>query len=116
MEVARRYKTLGFSVPPTMVARIDQIVRERQFTRSEFFREMFRAWERADQQSRPDPDSDEAILKLFAETKEEERRNPTPVEESLRSFEEIRRNLQRRAEARGLEVTEDGEILEKARV
>jgi Arc/MetJ-type ribon-helix-helix transcriptional regulator len=116
MTVARQYRTLGFSVPPAMAARIDQIVREKQFTRSEFFREMFRLWEQQDRATRPDPDSDEAILKLFAEEQEKERRNPTPVEESLRSFEEIRRNLQRRAKALGLEVTEDGEILEKAQV
>jgi metal-responsive CopG/Arc/MetJ family transcriptional regulator len=116
MEVARRYKTLGFSVPPMMATRIDEIVRERQFTRSELFREMFRAWEKADQRARPDPDSDAAIMKLFAEVKEEERRNPTPLEERLRTFEEIRQDLQGRAQALGLEVTEDGEILEKTRV
>lgn len=113
MSVARQYKTLGFSVPPTMAARIDKIVRERQFTRSEFFREMFRLWEK---ENRPDPDSDEAIMRLFAEVKEEERRNPTPLEESLRSFEEMRQDLQHRAKVLSLEVTEDGEILEKARV
>lgn len=114
--MARQYKTLGFSVPPTMAARIDEIARERQFTRSELFREMFRLWEQRDRQTRLDPDSDEAILKLFAEEQEKERRNPTPLAESLRSFEEIRRNLQSRAKALGIEVTEDGEILEKARV
>ncbi len=114
--MARRYKTLGFSVPPTMAARIEQIVRERQFTRSEFFREMFRAWEKEDQQTRPDPDSDEAVLRLFAEVKEEERRNPIPLAEDLRFFNEVREDLQRRAKERGLTVTEDGELIETARV
>ena len=116
MDMTRRYKTLGFSVPPMMAARIDEVVRERQFTRSELFREMFRLWEQQDQAARPDPDSDEAILKLFARVKAAEQRHPMPVEKSLRNFEEIRRNLQRRAQSLGLEVTEDGEILEKARV
>lgn len=116
MEVARRYKTLGFSVPPMMAARIERIVRERQFTRSEFFRDMFRAWEREDRESRPDPDSDEAILKLAAEEREKERRNPLPLEEDLRFFNEVREDLQRRAKERGLTVTEDGNIIETARV
>ncbi len=114
--MARRYKTIGFSVPPMIAARIEEVVRERQFTRSELFREMFRVWEKLDKQTRLDPDSDEAILRLFAEEKEKERRTPTPLEENLRSFEEMRKDLQRRAKERGLIVTEDGEVIEKARV
>ncbi len=116
MDVARRYKTLGFSVPPMIATRIEEVVRERQLTRSELFREMFRAWEKLDQQARVHPDSDEAILKLAAEEKEKERRNPTPIEDDLRFFEELRKDLQRRAKERGLTVTEDGEIVETARV
>ena len=116
MDVARRYKTLGFSVPPMIATRIDEVVRERQLTRSELFREMFRAWEKLDKQARVDPDSDEAIMKLFAEEKEKERRNPIPLEESLRDFEKMRQSLQERARSLGIVVTEDGEILEKTRV
>ncbi len=116
MDVARRYKTLGFSVPPMIATRIEEVVRERQLTRSELFREMFRAWEKLDRQARLDPDSDEAILKLAAEEKEKERLNPATVEERLREFEEIRRNLLEQAQSLGLSVTEDGEILEKERV
>lgn len=112
MKVARKYKTIGFSVPPMIAERIDEVVRERQLTRSELFREMFRVWEK---QERLDPDSDEAILKLAAKEKEKERKNPTPLEERLRSFEEIRKDLQERAKLLGIEVTEDGEIIEKAR-
>lgn len=111
--MARRYKTIGFSVPPMIAERIDAVVRERQFTRSELFREMFRLWEK---ENRRDPDSDEAIMRLFAEVKEQERRNPIPLEEDLQFFNDIREDLQRRAEERGLTVTEDGEIIETARV
>ena len=113
MAVARRYKTIGFSVPPMIAERIDAVVRERQFTRSELFREMFRLWEK---ENRRDPDSDEAIMRLFAEVKEQERRNPTPEEESLKFFQELGKDLRKRAKKRGLIVTEDGEILEKQAV
>lgn len=111
--MARKYKTIGFSVPPMIAERIDEVVRERQFTRSELFREMFRAWEKADQQARPDPDSDAAIMKLFAEVQEEEKRNPTPKKKLLQEFQEMSKLLQKRAKERGLVITEDGEILEK---
>ena len=96
-----------------MAARIDEVVRERQFTRSELFREMFRAWERIDKETRKDVDSDEEIMKLFAEVQEEERKNPTPKKKLLQEFREISKLLQKRAKERGLVVTEDGEILEK---
>ena len=116
MDVARRYKTLGFSVPPMIATRIEEVVRERQLTRSELFREMFRAWEKLDQQARLDPDSDEAILKLATEEKEKERLNPTTLEDDMRFFTALREDLQQRARERGLTVTEDGEIIETARV
>lgn len=111
--MSRTYKTVGFSIPPAIAERIERTAVARNMTRSELFREMFRVWER---ETRLDPDSDEAILKLAAEEKEKERLNPTTVEERLREFEEIRRNLLERAHSLGLSVTEDGEILEKERV
>lgn len=43
--MARTYKTMGFSVPPGIALRIDEVTRERHLTKSELFREMFRAWE-----------------------------------------------------------------------
>ncbi len=113
MSMSRTYKTVGFSIPPAIAERIERTAVARNMTRSELFREMFRVWER---ETRLDPDSDEAILKLAAEEKEKERLNPTTVEERLREFEEIRRNLLERAQSLGLSVTEDGEILEKERV
>lgn len=111
--MARTYKTVGFSIPPAIAERIERTAMDRNMTRSELFREMFRVWER---ETRLDPDSDEAILKLAAEEKEKERLNPTTVEERLREFEEIRRNLLERAQSLGIIVTEDGEILEKEQV
>lgn len=111
--MARTYKTVGFSIPPQIVERIERTVRERNMTKSELFREMFRVWEKGE---RLDSDSDEAVLRLAAEEKEKERLNPTTVEERLREFEEIRRNLLERAQSLGISVTEDGEILEKERV
>ncbi len=111
--MARTYKTVGFSIPPAIAERIERTAKARNMTRSELFREMFRVWEK---DALLDPDSDEAILKLAAEEKEKERLNPTTVEERLREFEEIRRNLLERAQSLGIIVTEDGEILEKEQV
>jgi len=113
MSVARTYKTVGFSIPPQIVERIERTARERNMTKSELFREMFRVWEKGE---RFDPDSDEAIVRLAAEEQEKERRNPTSREEDMRFFMELREDLQQRAKQRGLTVTEDGEILEKMRV
>lgn len=113
MRVARTYKTMGFSIPPAIAERIEQTAKARNMTRSELFREMFRVWEK---EARLDPDSDEAILKLAAEEKEKERLNPTSVEDDMRFFTALREDLQQRARERGLTVTEDGEIIETARV
>ncbi len=113
MRVARTYKTVGFSIPPAIAERIEQTAMARNMTRSELFREMFRVWER---ETRLDPDSDEAILRMAAEEKEKERRNPTAVEDDMRFFTALREDLQKRAKERGLTVTENGEIVEIARV
>ena len=45
MGMARIYKTIAFSLPPEMAERVEQTAREKQLTKSEFFREMFRTWE-----------------------------------------------------------------------
>lgn len=111
--MARTYKTVGFSIPPTIAERIERTAKARNMTRSELFREMFRVWEK---DALLDPDSDEAILKLAAEEKEKERLNPTSMEDDIRFFTALREDLQRRAKERGLTVTEDGEIVEIARV
>lgn len=111
--MARTYKTVGFSIPPQIVKRIEEITEQRNMTKSELFREMFRVWEKHD---RRDLDSDEAIMRLFAEVKEEERKNPTPKEVDMAFYRELAKDLQRRAKERGLIITEDGEILEKAEV
>jgi Arc/MetJ-type ribon-helix-helix transcriptional regulator len=110
MNIARKYKTIGFSVPPMIATRIEEVVKERQFTRSELFREMFRVWEKKEREER---DSDEQILKLFAEVKEEKEKKPISKEEMLEGLKEVSRALRKRARERGLIVTEEGEIREK---
>lgn len=49
MSMARTYKTIAFSLPPEMAERVEQTAREKQLTKSEFFREMFRTWEQQEQ-------------------------------------------------------------------
>lgn len=47
--MARTYETLAFSVPPEMAQRVKQKALEKQLTKSELFREMFRTWEQQEQ-------------------------------------------------------------------
>ena len=111
--MARTYKTVGFSIPPAIAERIEQTAMARNMTRSELFREMFRVWER---ETCLDPDSDEAILRMAAEEKEKERRNQPPWRMTCDSSPRCGKTYRNRAKERGLTVTEDGEIVEIARV
>ena len=112
MTVTRTYKTIGFSVPPTMARRIDALVKARQSTRSEFFREMFRAWE---QQAQRDRDSDQAILRLATQVQAAERNRPTPKRDTRRFFAALGEDLRQRAQRRGLTLREDGALSDPAR-
>lgn len=113
MPIVRKYQTIGFSVPPAMARRIAALVKARQSTRSEFFREMFRVWEQQQaRQTRQDRDSDQAILRLAAAVRAAERARPTPQRDTQRFFAALGRDLRQRARRLGLTITEDGEISE----
>ena len=109
MSMARTYKTVGFSLPPRIVERIEEATKTRNMTKSELFREMFRVWDREDQRK---ANADEELIAYFAKVKEEARKNPTPLEVDMEFYKEIGNDLQRRAKERGLVVTDDGEIIE----
>ena len=49
--MARTYKTVAFSIPPEMAEKMEKTAREKQLTKSEFFREIFRGWEKQERGS-----------------------------------------------------------------
>ena len=83
MDVARTYKTMAFSVPPGMAMRIEEAVKERQLTKSELFREMFRLWEEKEKLS---------------------------VREQLAEFRQLSKEGYKEAQARGINVEDEKEI------
>ena len=115
--MARTYKTVGFSIPPQMVDRIEETIKKRNMTKSELFREIFRAWEKQNARNTDrDTDSEEAIMEFFAKIKKEERKNPETEKVDKDFYRTIANDLQRRAKERGRVITEGGEILEKEKV
>lgn len=83
MSMARTYKTVAFSLPPEMADRVARTARERQLTKSEFFREMFRTWE---QQER------------------------SLLEDQVRRFRLLSEDGYRRVKSRGINVEDEEEI------
>lgn len=81
--MARTYKTVAFSLPPEMADRVARTARERQLTKSEFFREMFRTWE---QQER------------------------SLLEDQVRRFRLLSEDGYRRVKSRGINVEDEEEI------
>lgn len=81
--MARTYKTVAFSLPPEMADRVARTARERQLTKSEFFREMFRTWE---QQER------------------------SLLEDQVRRFRLLSEDGYRRVKLRGINVEDEEEI------
>jgi metal-responsive CopG/Arc/MetJ family transcriptional regulator len=81
MSMSRTTKILGFSVPPTVVKEVETLAKEERRTKSELFREMVRVYRRYRQQWQLD--DERVIMKLIAETKAEEARNPLSTEQLL---------------------------------
>ena len=81
--MARTYKTVAFSIPPEMADRVARTARERQLTKSEFFREMFRTWEQQ-----------ERFL----------------LEDQVRRFRLLSEDGYRRVKSRGINVEDEEEI------
>jgi metal-responsive CopG/Arc/MetJ family transcriptional regulator len=81
MNVSRTSKILGFSVPPTVVKEVETLAKEERRTKSELFREMVRVYRRYRQQRQLD--DERVIMKLIAETKAEEAKNPMSTEQLL---------------------------------
>ncbi|MEI2774336.1 MAG: hypothetical protein V9G98_27790 [Candidatus Competibacter sp.] len=110
MPITRTYKTIGFSVPPGIAAQIDDQAKKLQLTKSEFFRDMFRAWQ---EKKERDQAFEALVMKAMAEVKKEKQTNPKTPKEILADVQDMAETLSARAKTLGLEITEAGDILQK---
>ena len=110
MPITRTYKTIGFSVPPGIAAQIDDQAKKLQLTKSEFFRDMFRAWQ---EKKERDQALEAMVMKAIAEIEEEKQTNPKTPKEILADVQDMAETLSARAKTLGLEITEAGDILQK---
>lgn len=110
MSITRTYKTVGFSVPPRIAAQIEKQAKILQLTKSELFRDMFRAWE---EKKEWDKAFEAVVMKTIAKTEEEKQTSPKSSEELLADMEDMARTLTQRAKNLGLKITEAGDIVQK---
>ena len=104
MPITRTYRTIGFSVPPGIATEIDTQAKKLQLTKSEFFRDMFRAWQ---EKSNRDRIFESMITKAIAESEEEKRTNPKTPETLLAEFQKLSEAGRREAEALGIDVRDE---------
>jgi metal-responsive CopG/Arc/MetJ family transcriptional regulator len=89
MATAPTMKYVGFTVPPLMEEKLEQMAKEEHRTKSELFREMVRVY-RSYRKKHPEPEiDDEWVMQVLREAEEEGKRNPMTDEEFLREFREL---------------------------
>ena len=93
--MARTTKTLGFSVPPTIVKEVETLARQERRTKSELFREMVRVYQRFRLQR--DRDELRWVENLIQEAKAEQASNPMTTEALVAEDEELLRYGVKRA-------------------
>lgn len=101
MPVTRRYKIIGFSVPPAIADEIEDIARRENRTKSELFREMFRVWEERKQTER-EREFEYRLTKALVEAEDEKKRSPRPEDQLLAESLELARYGQQQAEKLGI--------------
>ncbi len=101
MPVTRRYKIIGFSVPPAIADQIEDIARRENRTKSELFREMFRVWEERKQTER-EREFEYRLTKALVEAEAEKTRSPRPEDPLLVESLELAGYGQQQAEKLGL--------------
>jgi metal-responsive CopG/Arc/MetJ family transcriptional regulator len=72
--MGRTTKTLGFSVPPTVVREVETLAKAERRTKSELFREMVRVYRRYSEQR--ERDEERWVRNVIEEAKAEESKNP----------------------------------------
>src|ERR1700693_677497 len=100
--MARTTKTLGFSVPPTIVKEVETLARQERRTKSELFREMVRVYQRFRLQR--DRDEDRWVANLIQEAKAEEAKKPMTVDELLAASEQFAREGAKQAKKLGIKT------------
>ena len=113
MATNRTTKILGFSVPPAVVKEVETLAREEGRTKSELFREMVRVYRRYRQQR--ERGEERWILNLIKETKAEEARHPTSVEQLLAEDERLVRYGARQAKKLGIKPGDVNRIIHEYR-
>jgi hypothetical protein len=106
-------KVIGFSVPPAIEREVEQIAKAEKRTKSELFREMFRVYKRWRKQR--DSEEDDWVMKLIAEVKEEQERNPMTVEEMLKESEELARYGEAQSKKLGIKEKDITRIIHEYR-
>ena len=98
--MSRTSKTLGFSVPPTVVKEVETLARQERRTKSELFREMVRVYRRF--RSERDRDETRWIANLIQEGRADAEEHPMSADEILRESGRLARQGANRARKLGL--------------
>jgi hypothetical protein len=98
----RTTKTLGFSVPPTVVREVESLAKKERRTKSELFREMVRVYQRF----RLQRDRDEArwVENLIQEAKAEQAKNPRTAEAIIAEDDRLSRYGAQKAKQLGIKT------------
>jgi metal-responsive CopG/Arc/MetJ family transcriptional regulator len=113
MVMSRTTKIVGFSVPPPLVREVEQIAKAERRTKSELFREMFRVYKRYRKQR--EREEEDWVMKLIREAKEEQEKNPMPLEEIEEELKEIAQYGARQAKKLGIKPRDVNRIIYEAR-
>ncbi len=110
--MTRTTKVIGFSVPPAIVQELEEIAQEERRTKSQLLQEMLRVYQ-AYRKQRPESEIDEAwVMRLIAETQEEERQNPLSRQAFLAESKRLARYGAAQAKKLGIDV-EDNEMINR---
>jgi len=111
--MSRTTQVLGFSVPPSLVEEVASIAKAERRTKSELFREMLRVYRRY----RAERDRDELgwVNKIIAETKAEEEKHPTPVNELHAESERLARYGAQQAQKLGIKLKDVPRLIDEYR-
>src|SRR5207302_2767895 len=97
--MSRTTKTLGFSVPPTVVKEVETLAKEEHRTKSELFREMVRVYRRYRQQR--DRDEERWVSNIISQAKAEQVKKPMSQDELLKENDRLARHGARQVKKLG---------------
>ena len=111
--MSRTSKTLGFSIPPTLVKEVETLARQERRTKSELFREMVRVYRRYRQER--ERDEERWVMNLIREAKAEQARNPMSVEEMLKESDRLSRYGAAQAKKLGIKPKDINRLIHEYR-